>query len=112
MIPSVSPGPLSACTEVGMKVAYPQPFAINCSCQVGPGKDGGSVPLAAIRARRAAITFGSYMNCKMTGTGPAAFAGVVNVNWMSTVTRGYDELSTWPISCLVMAGTPPTFSVT
>ena len=30
----------------------------------------------------------------MTGTGPLAAAGVVSVSWISTVTAGYDELST------------------
>ena len=46
----------------------------------------------------------------ITGTGPVAFAGVVSVNWMSTVTSGYDELSTWPTSRFVTTGTSPTFS--
>ena len=47
----------------------------------------------------------------ITGTGPRALAGVVSVSWMSTVTSGYDELSTCPTSCFVTIGTPPTVSV-
>ena len=47
----------------------------------------------------------------ITGTGPRALAGVASVSWMSTVTSGYEELSTWPTSCLVIIGTPPTVSV-
>jgi hypothetical protein len=43
----------------------------------------------------------------ITGTGPFAFAGVLRLNWMSTVTWGYDELSTCPTSSFVMIGTSP-----
>ena len=52
-------------------------------------------------------------NSIITGTGPAAFSGVVSVNWMSTLMSGYAELSTWPTSRLVTTGTLPTvcFSV-
>ena len=49
----------------------------------------------------------------ITGTGPFASAGVVSVSWISTLTSGYDELSTWPTSRFVTTGTSPTvcFSV-
>jgi hypothetical protein len=46
----------------------------------------------------------------ITGTGPFAFAGVESVNWMSTVTWGYEALSTWPTSCFVRTGTSPFIS--
>ena len=46
----------------------------------------------------------------ITGTGPAAASGVVRVNWMSTVTSGYEELSTRPTSSFATTGTSPTFS--
>ena len=49
-------------------------------------------------------------NSMITGTGRAAFAGVVKDNWMSTVTCGYDELSTCPTSCFVITATSPTDS--
>ena len=48
--------------------------------------------------------------CSITGTGPA-LAGVVSVNWISTLTGGYDELSTCPRSCFVTTGTPALVSV-
>jgi hypothetical protein len=44
-------------------------------------------------------------NCMMIGTGPVAFAGVTSVMPMLTVMAGYEELSTRPISCLVITGT-------
>ncbi len=53
---------------------------------------------------------GPKPNSIITGTGPVAFAGVVSVSWMSTVTCGYEELSTWPTSFLVTTGTSPTTS--
>ena len=39
--------------------------------------------------------------------GRALLAGVVNVNWISTVICGYDELSTCPTNCFVITGTSP-----
>ena len=42
------------------------------------------------------------MNCIITGTGPLAFAGVTSVTCKFTLIAGYDELSTCPISRLVM----------
>src|ERR1017187_7611725 len=49
-------------------------------------------------------------NSMITGTGPLALAGVVNVNSMLTVIAGYAELSTWPTIFLVTTGTSPFFS--
>jgi len=49
-------------------------------------------------------------NSIITGTGPAVPAGVVSVNWMSTVISGYDALSTCPTSCFWTTGTSPVFS--
>ena len=46
----------------------------------------------------------------MTGTGPAALAGVVSVISMSTLIDGNAELSTRPTSDVVVTGRPPTFS--
>src|SRR5205809_307480 len=50
-------------------------------------------------------------NSMITGTGRVALAGVVNINWMSTTTCGYEELSTWPTTCFVMTGTSPFTSL-
>ena len=50
-------------------------------------------------------------NSIITGTGPVALAGVVSVNWMSTLIAGYALLSTCPTSCFVTAGTSPTVSL-
>jgi hypothetical protein len=43
----------------------------------------------------------------ITGTPPAAFAGVLSVAWISTLIAGYAELSTLPRSCLVTTGISP-----
>src|SRR4029077_2553692 len=43
-------------------------------------------------------------NCITIGTGPVALAGVTRVIPMLTVMAGYDEVSTCPTSCLVIAG--------
>ena len=41
----------------------------------------------------------------MTGTGVFILAGVLNVSSILTVMEDISELSTWPISFFVMAGT-------
>ena len=114
--------------------AYPQPRASTCCCQVGPvgtrppAGPGGGVRSdcrwcsgigrrgrggAAAPDRRGAPDRPGHgpvrtpPNCMITGTGPFAFAGVVSVTWMSTVTCGYAELSTCPTSSFVMIGTSP-----
>jgi hypothetical protein len=46
----------------------------------------------------------------ITGTGPAASAGVDRLNLMSTVTCGYEVLSTWPTMFFVTIATYPFFS--
>src|SRR5215210_3215537 len=89
---------------LGTMIAYPQPFASTCCCQVGPplpppGGPFGANPLPPNPPNP---------NSMITGTGPLASAGVVRVSWMSTVTAGYDELSTCPTSRLVTTGTSPT----
>src|SRR5438270_8259466 len=92
---------------VGIRIAYPQPLAKTCCSHVGP------VVAARAAGKRRAIAArnsGLNPNSMMTGTGPGALAGVVNVSWISTLTRGYDELSTRPMSFLVIAGTSPTVS--
>src|SRR5947209_3142541 len=43
-----------------------------------------------------------------TGTGDLPLAGITTDMRMSTVIDGQRELSTWPISCLPMAGRVPT----
>src|SRR4051794_37486150 len=102
MMPEFSPAPLSAWTLLGTIIAYPQPFANTCCCQLGwagpfpAGNAGRFGPLPDGKPKP---------NSMMTGTGPAAFSGVVSVNWMFTVTSGYEELSTCPINRLVMTGT-------
>src|SRR5688500_15543365 len=87
-----------------MRVAYPHPFARPCCCQVGPAGfvEAGNGPAPGLRPNP---------NSVMTGTGPDAFAGVVSVNWTSTVICGYEELSTCPTSCFVITGTSPLMSV-
>src|SRR5271157_1467917 len=84
---------------VGLMMAYPQPFARTCCCQVGPV---GTGPRPGPRTKP---------NSMITGTGPGALAGVVKVNWISAVICGYDELSTWPTSFLAITGTSPLFSL-
>src|SRR5450759_4360223 len=88
-----------------LRMAYPHPLASTCCCQVGPAgprpppgppAPGGSGPRAAPRPGPKPPP----PNSMITGTGPAALAGVVNANWMSTVICGYAELSTWPTNCL------------
>src|SRR5262245_18021372 len=44
------------------------------------------------------------VNWIITGTGPPASAGVLSVTGISTFTLGYEALSTWPTSFLVMIG--------
>ena len=53
---------------------------------------------------------GLKLSSIITGTGPAALAGVVSVRSMFTEICGYDELSTCPASLLVMMGTSPFIS--
>src|SRR5450759_2747188 len=98
-----------------LRMAYPHPLASTCCCQVGPAgprpppgppAPGGSGPRAAPRPGPKPPP-----NSSITGTGPAALAGVVNANWMSTVICGYAELSTWPTSVLEITATSPTVSL-
>ena len=120
-MPVVSPAPLSACTLAVFNVAYPHPLASTCCCQGGPlgasPPRAGSVvapgrvvgPRAVPRAPRAPAKAPNppAPNCIITGTGPVALAGVDSETAMFTLICGYDELSTWPTSCLVIIGTPP-----
>src|ERR1019366_5673411 len=115
-----------------LRMAYPHPLASTCCCQVGPAgprpppgppAPNAGAPGAAPGAPTAPRPAGSGPrappkpppkpppNSMITGTGPAALAGVVNANWMSTVICGYAELSTWPTSCLAITGTSPTVSL-
>src|SRR5437868_588322 len=82
---------------VGDRMAYPQPLARTCCCQVGPGITGRGPPRPVNEKASSMIT----------GTGPAARAGVVNDNWISTLICGYEELSTRPINFFVITGTSP-----
>src|SRR5262249_28616081 len=123
MIPAVRPAPLSAWMLLGTMIAYPHPLAITSSCHDGPraGPNGPPPPLVSaffITAFLAAAPGPPGRGPKppkpksiITGTGPVASAGVVSVNWMSTVISGYDELSTCPTSRLVMTGLSPTLSL-
>src|SRR3954468_14126589 len=115
MMPAVSPPPLSAWMLLGTTMAYPHPRASTCCCQVGPdgpraltggapgfgaappgaaafGVAGGPVPGAPAGAppRPAGPRPGPKPppNCITTGTGAFAFAGVLRLNWMSTVICG------------------------
>src|SRR5215203_7116923 len=106
----------------GTMVAYPHPRARTCCCQVGPdGPRAAAGAAAADGAAPGAVAgFGGAPapptpaaaaggpprpgaprpgpnpppNCMMTGTGPFASAGVLRLNWMSTLICGYAELST------------------
>src|SRR5207253_10469998 len=49
-------------------------------------------------------------NSIITGKGPFTLAGVVKVNWMSTLMSGYAELSMCPTSCFVITGSSPFLS--
>lgn len=83
----LAPPPVSAWTLFGARIAYPHPLANTCCCHDGPAAlgawpgsfGGGPFPLPAGKTNP---------NSRMTGTGPGAFAGVVRVSWMSTVTCG------------------------
>src|ERR1039457_2241442 len=115
MMPCVRPAPLSACTLLGTRMAYPQPLARTCCCHVGPG---GGPPGVGPGPRpgtgpgpRPPGPLRPKPNSIITGTGPLALAGVVKVNCMSTVMSGYDELSTWPTSCFTITGTSPFISL-
>src|SRR5579883_3370277 len=95
-------------------MAYPQPLASNCCCHVGPAGTGGEKPrakafepagpLVPILARKGKPP---NPNSIITGTGPFASAGVVSVSWISTLIAGYDELSTCPANCFVIAAKSP-----
>ena len=63
-----------------------------------------------MRLRNIAIVAASMPNSMITGTGPFASAGVLSVRSIFTLIAGYAELSTWPISFLVITGTSPFFS--
>src|SRR5262249_10991598 len=99
MIPFVNPAPLSAWTLLGTRIAKPHPFARTCSCQFGPR----ALPFPPKPPPNPPPT----PNSITTGTGPFALSGAVSDSWTSTVTCGYDELSTRPTSCLVTTGTSP-----
>src|SRR6185437_10815828 len=88
---------------VGESTAYPHPFAITCSCHVGPGGGVNRAPIAGGKGR-------VNPNSMITGTGPAALAGVVRFNSISRLISGSSELSTCPIRCFVITGAPPTVS--
>ena len=51
-------------------------------------------------------------NIISTGTFFVAFAGMTSAIWISTLIAGYDELSTCPISCFAITGTPAIDVVT
>src|SRR5258708_7711385 len=92
-------------------IAYPQPLASTCCCQVGPGGGTGGPPAPARPAPPRPNGNGPMKpNSIITGTGPLALAGVVRFNWISTVICGYEELSTWPTSFFTMIGTSPLVS--
>src|SRR5262245_42495761 len=82
----------------GTMMAYPQPLVTSCSCHVGPPRPPGGGPNPRP----------PKPNSMMTGTDPLALAGVVSVNWISTLIGGYDALSTWPTRFFVTTGTSPT----
>lgn len=46
-------------------------------------------------------------NCMITGTGPAAWAGMVSVSAIVTDISGSEALSTCPANCFVMTGISP-----
>src|SRR5712692_4180459 len=123
-----------------MRMAYPQPLARTCCCQLGPppagpppplflppgsggDTEGGAAPRpAAFFVSSPALVAGPPAgrrtgppppkpNSIITGTGPLASAGVVNVSCISTVISGYDELSTWPTSFFVTTAVSPTLSL-
>src|SRR5688572_28917412 len=96
---------------VGTICAQPQPLARTCCCHDAGGGVELVAPAAGAAAPRARPVNGKF-SCMMTGTGPAASAGVVSVSWISTVTAGYDELSTWPTSVFVVVRASLTVLVT
>src|ERR1700676_296609 len=98
---------------LGERIAYPQPFARTCCCQVGPAGTGGPPRPAGGGPPRPPPRPPNPVkpNSMITGTGPVALAGVVSVNWMSTVICGYEELSTCPTSFFVITGTSPFVSL-
>src|ERR1700677_1924706 len=94
--------------------AQPQPFDKHSCCQFA------TVPPNTLNPRNALVPPGRFRpnpakfrklkpNSNITGTGPGALAGVVSVRSMFTVMFVSEELSTWPISCLVITGTAPLF---
>src|SRR5262249_60030175 len=85
----------------GTMMAYPQPLVTSCSCHVGPPRPPGGGPNPRP----------PKPNSMMTGTDPLALAGVVSVNWISTLIGGDDAVSTWPARFFVSTGTSPTACV-
>ena len=71
---------------------------------VGPS---GAAPGPGPRPRSRGIPEGGSTNpsSMITGTGPFASAGVVRFSRTSTFTSGFDELSTWPVTFLVITTT-------
>src|SRR5688572_8716112 len=88
----------------GLIDAYPHPAAISCCAELG-GPDGGS-------AGGGVGGSAALPNIISVGTLPLALAGVTTVIWISTAIAGYEELSTWPISCFAITGRPATCACT
>src|SRR5262249_319960 len=89
-----------------------------CACQGGPpppgprgrpapGALGTAPPLAAGPAPGPRGANPPKPNSRITGTGPVAPAGVVNVSWMATGIGGQGGLATCPMRCFVPAGVSP-----
>src|SRR5688572_11823157 len=93
IIPCRRPAPLSACILTGRIIAYAQPLASTCCCQVR-----GVVVLFAAEVSRGGAGGlnpggNTNPNSMITGTGPFAVAGTVSVRSISTLIAGYELLS-------------------